>query len=245
MQLGAAAANVGSSEHSRQIWGYIVWALTGLAVAVPEIWAAKWPDSAPFPTISGTVGYIEYWHDWVALLVIGVLIWAAVHAVKFSNQEKYIASPHHTPAGRFTFVDVNANPKEPFDGYAAVAYYAVALVCTIGVPLLVDQWRPKDEYLLGEVMYGTLGVFAFVLPGSAALFTGKDIPFTTLFVTIQNIERKASPVAVLFGAGIAILLLHLALYPWPSVIPDLQDLHHQKNPSHAQQKQREPDPQAP
>jgi hypothetical protein len=64
-------------------------------------------------------------------------------------------------------------------------------------------------------------------------------------VTIQNIEKRRSPVAVLFGAGIAILLLHLALYPWPSVIPDLQDLHHLKNPSHAQQKQREPDPKAP
>jgi hypothetical protein len=29
-----------------------------------------------------------------------------------------------------------------------------------------------------------------VLPGSAALFTGKNIPFTALFVTIQNIEKK-------------------------------------------------------
>jgi hypothetical protein len=28
------------------------------------------------------------------------------------------------------------------------------------------------------------------------------------------------------AAGIAILLIHLALYPWPAVIPDLQDLHH-------------------
>jgi hypothetical protein len=230
-----------SSEVGRRKWGYLVWGFTGLAIAVPEIWAAKWPDDAKFPTISGTVGYIEYWHDWVALLVIAVLIWAAFHFLEFRSPRKYHESPHHTDAGRYTLV----TPKEPFGAATAVTYYSVAIVCTIVGPLLVDHWRPKDEYLLGEVMYGSIALFAFVLPGMAALFWGKDVPFTTLFATIQNIEAKARPVAILFAAGIAILLLHLALYPWPSVIPDLQDLHKQKNPSHEELKEREPDPFAP
>ena len=66
----------------------------------------------------------------------------------------------------------------------------MAVVCTFVGPLLVDQWRPDDEYLLGEVMYGSIALFAFVLPGAAALFWGKDVPFTTLFGTIRNIERR-------------------------------------------------------
>jgi hypothetical protein len=55
---------------------------------------------------------------------------------------------------------------------------------------------------------------------------GKDVPFPTLFATMQALERRVRLAAVVFAAGIAILLIHLALYPWPAVIPDLQDLHH-------------------
>jgi len=84
-----------ASEGARRKWGYIVWGVTGLAIAVPEIWAAKWPDNARFPTISGTVGYIEYWHDWVALLVIGVLVWAAFlwgALTRFPLQNRWVES---------------------------------------------------------------------------------------------------------------------------------------------------------
>jgi hypothetical protein len=230
-----------STEVGRRRWGYVVWGLTGLAIVVPEIWAAKWPEHARFPTISGTVGYLEYWHDWVALLVVGVLVWAALHAIRFRTQAQYESSARHTDLGRYTLVD----PKRPFVGAAAIAYYVVAIACCIGVPLIVVGWRPDDEYLLGEVMYGSIALFAFVLPGIAALVTGKDVPFTTLFATFQNIQERARPLAVLIAAGIVILLLHLAFYPWPSVIPELQDLNKQRNPSHEQLKKREPDPFAP
>lgn len=186
MSVSAAVAAMPlDTEAGRRRWGYVVWGLTGLAIAVPEIWAAKWPDNAKFPTISGTVGYIEYWHDWVALLVLAVLVWAGFHAVEFRHPQAYVDSPNHTDGG-YTLV----HPKEPFTGAAAVAYYVVAVVCTVVGPLLVDQWRPDDEYLLGEVMYGSIALFAFVLPRAAALFWGKDVPFTTLFGTIRNIERR-------------------------------------------------------
>ena len=64
-----------------------------------------------------------------------------------------------------------------------------------------------------------------VIPASYAYFGGKDVPFPTLFATIQALERRARVVAIVFAAGITVLLIHLALYPWPAVIPDLQDLH--------------------
>jgi hypothetical protein len=83
---------------------------------VPELWAAVWPDDARFPTISGTVGYLEYWHDWVALLVVGVLVWAAMHAVRFRRRAQYVRSPRHTDLGRYTL----AEPKQPFSGGVAI-----------------------------------------------------------------------------------------------------------------------------
>jgi hypothetical protein len=119
--------------------------------------------------------------------------------VEFRHPQAYVDSTNHTNGGRYTLVE----PKEPFTGAAAVAYYVVAIVCTVVGPLLVQQWRPDDEYLLGEVMYGSIALFAFVLPGAAALFWGKDVPFTTLFATIRNIEEKVRPVAILFAVGIA------------------------------------------
>ena len=44
---------------------------------VPELSAAFDLSWAQWPTISGTVGYIEYWHPWFALVVLtGLLLWA-------------------------------------------------------------------------------------------------------------------------------------------------------------------------
>jgi hypothetical protein len=42
-----------------------------------------------------------------------------------------------------------------------------------------------------------------------------------------------------------ILLVHLAFYPWPASIPDMQDLHKQFDKQrHEQKKQKEPPPNA-
>src|ERR671933_1620011 len=68
-------------EAVRLLSGYVVWGLTGAAIAVPELWAAVDGKHVPWPTISGTVGYLEYWHDWIAVIVIAVLVWAAFRAL--------------------------------------------------------------------------------------------------------------------------------------------------------------------
>jgi hypothetical protein len=128
-------------------------------------WGAKWPDNARFPTISGTVGYLEYWHDWVALLAIGVLVWAAFHLFEFRGPKAYKDSDRHTLSGRYT---LRKPQDEPFSTGIAIGYYVVAIASTIAGSLIVNSARPDDEYLLGEVMYGSIALFAFVLPGAAA-----------------------------------------------------------------------------
>ena len=71
------------------------------------------------------------------------------------------------------------------------------------------------------------------------------MPYATLFRTIQDLESHLRSAAIVVAAGILILLVHLAFYPWPASIPDMQDLHKQyEKQRHEQKKQKEPSPDA-
>jgi hypothetical protein len=224
-----------------EVAGYVVWGLTGVVIAVPEIWAAADGRNVPWPTISGTIGYLEYWHTWVAVIVIGILVWAIFHSVKYSAG---VAGPTRTKGGRWTPGTPKPAPA-PHHTLLVVTYYAVAVACVIAGPLIVLAVRPHDKYLLGEVLYGLIGFFGMVVPSVVALVVRRDVPFPTLFWTIQRLEQRVRPIAIVFAAGITVLVIHLALYPWPSVIPDLQDLHKKSQQlKHQQKKQREPSPYA-
>ncbi len=232
----------------REVWGYAVWGAMGVVIAVPELWAALGGKSVEWPTISGTVGYLEYWHVWVALIVVGILVWAAFNAVQY-EASKRVAAPaapavpgqaYRTPGGR---VSRRAPSNAPFN---AIVYFAAAIAVIAGLSLWAYLDRPHDKYRLGEVMYGLIGLFWIVLPAAYAYFGGKDVPFPTLFATIQALEQRLRAVAIVFAAGITVLLIHLALYPWPAVIPDLQDLHTSyAHHHHAVKKHGEPLPGAP
>jgi len=220
----------------REAWGYGVWGAIGAVVAVPEIWAAIAGDASDFPTISGTVGYLEYWHPWVAVLVVGVLVWAAFHAVRYEARRVAADPPasdlRRTKGGRLTLRDRLAELN-------AVAYFTVALAVVGGLYAKDVVHDPDDRYRLGEVLYGSIGLFGVVGPSLLAFFARRDVPFPTLFATMQMLERRVRAVAAVVTAGVVVLLVHLALYPWPAVIPDLQDLHSRHVGQH-ERKQREP-----
>jgi hypothetical protein len=209
----------------RELWGYGVWGAIGAVIAIPEIWAAAAGDASDFPTISGTVGYLEYWHPWVAVLVIAVLVWAAFHALRYearrAAEEPRPPEVQRTKGGRLTMRD---RVRE----LNALAYFTVALALVGGLTLWSYLDRPHDRYRLGEVLYGLVAVFGVAGPSALAFFAGRDVPFPTLFATVQALEHRVRALAVVIAAGVVVLLVHLALYPWPAVIPDLQDLHAQK-----------------
>ena len=232
----------------REVWGYAVWGAMAIVIAVPELWAAIGGKAVEWPTISGTVGYLEYWHVWVSIIVVGVLVWAAFNAVQYEASKRDVVptpqagSPqaYRTPGGR-------VSRREPSDDPVnAIVYFAAAILVVAGLSLWSYLDRPHDKYRLGEVMYGLIALFWMVIPASYAYIGGKDVPFPTLFATIQALEQRVRVVAIVFAAGIAVLLIHLALYPWPAVIPDLQDLHASyAQHHHAVKKQGEPQPGAP
>jgi hypothetical protein len=224
----------------REVWGYIVWGAMGVVVGVPELWAAIDSKHVPWPTISGTVGYLEYWHTWVSIFVIGVLVWAAFHAVRVSSTTDRLdvkpgSNPDRqlvrAPGGRLSI----AQRAQPI---RAIVYFPVALAFVIVGAAIAHADRPGDKYLLGEVLYGLIAFWWMIVPGWLAYKHGRLVSFPTLFRTIQHLERRLRIIAVVFAAGIAVLLVHLTLYPWPSVIPDLQDLHQKYQQQRQEQKKQ-------
>jgi hypothetical protein len=64
-----------------------------------------------------------------------------------------------------------------------------------------------------------------IVPGWLAYKHGQLVPFPTLFATLKNLERRAPRFTIALASGLAILMVHLILYPWPATIPDTNRLH--------------------
>jgi hypothetical protein len=207
-------------------WGYIWWGLSGVVIAVPELWAALGGDAVLWPTISGTVGNLEVFHQWVALIVVAVVIWAAIHAISVTRvlmggasadpaQRKLVAGD------RFTVADDPQELGHPF-GYLLFAVAAVAIPSVLFRELYDGGDR---RYVFGEVMYASIAFWWMIVPGWLAYKHGRLVPFPTLFATLKNLEKRAPHFTIVLGSGLAILMIHLILYPWPATIPDTNRLH--------------------
>jgi hypothetical protein len=201
----------------REAWGYVVWGAMALVVGVPEVWAAV-ARAAPWPTISGTIGYLEYHHTWVAVVVIAVVVFAAYHAVRVREDR--------TDGGRMTGASALSRPD-----IRAAVFFPLALAGVVVGSVGAHALRPHDKHLYGEVLYGLIALLWIVVPSVLAYVFAKDVPFPTLFATLASLEARVRWVAVLVVAGLVVLLVHLAFYPWPAIIPDLQDLHRNHAPS--------------
>jgi hypothetical protein len=226
----------------REAWGYGVWLFFAVIVAVPEIWAAAWAESAPFPTISATTGALEYDHAWIALIVAGTVVLCLCSALRYPVDRTGMLAkrgrdgetlgganfgdallPYRTPGGgRLT------RSTTPVREIGAGVYFAGALVviavCTVIAAIETD---PNDEYPVGRTLYGLILLFWVLIPNVIAWPKrfALDVPFPTLFSTVRSLERRLRVLALMAAAWLVILLLHLVLYPWPSIIPDLNRTH--------------------
>lgn len=250
--LRARESAIRVQVRTRRGWGYLFWGLMGLVIAVPELAAAFWPEYVPWPTISGTIGYLQYWHPWVSLIVVGVIAWWALHVIEFGPEKTAVLGidVEENPARRYLNTPGGWSTRAerlgaPINGYVYMLVAIIGVVVpSLAVALLL---RPDDEYLLGEVLYSAIFVFWILIPLILA-YRGNEVPFPTLFETFRDFARldRFKLFAAVLAGGIAVLLIHLVLYPWPSIIPDLKDLHEQnKQQRHAEKKRNEPSPFAP
>ena len=252
-----------SDIQRKEAWGYGVWGFFGVIVFVPEIWAAKWQESANWPTISATVGELEYWHPEVALAVVALIVLSAYSAFRYPpartgvlpRHDKSAGAPQEavqgddllpsrTPAGgRLTPSNV-ALPEIGAGLYFACAFSVIA----VGTAIAVITTDVADEHTVGRTLYGLTALFWVAVPSALAWLPStwkRDVPFPTLFETMRSLERRLRIVALAVAAGLAILLIHLVFYPWPATIPDIQDLHRQYEQQGPRHREQPPEPTAP
>jgi hypothetical protein len=223
----------------REKWGYGVWFFFSALVLTAEFWAAFGSDSAPFPTISGTTAALEYDYPILGLAVVALIVFCAYSSFRFPKSRTGVTPPpgepdqgwfgedslvpYRTPlGGRFT------RSTTPVREFPVVLYIAGAIV----VILAGTAWAwitsgGLDEHRTGRTLYGLMIVFLILVPTALAWPKrfALDVPFPTFFSTVRSLERRVRILAYAFAAGLVMLLLHIVLYPWPSVIPDLQRLH--------------------
>jgi hypothetical protein len=209
-----------SNVSPRERWGYVVWGSIALVVAIPELGAAIW-ERGPWPTISGTIGHLEELWSPTAIFPVAVIVVAAASIFRYAWADRpEAADADRTEGGRAVRPGLRAEATAG-SGRWGYVYLGGALVCVLVPSVLVAVFsRATSEHtrwILGYVIYGLIAIFCVVVPSILAYFFAKDVPFPTLFRTIAELEARVHAVGMIILAGLAILLIHLALYPWPAV----------------------------
>ncbi len=164
----------------------------------------------PWTTISGMVGHLEELFPATAVFVVAVIAPAAFFALAPLPPPPPGAS--RTELGRVYF---GAAPRRRLHWYSAWAVFAAsALVGFLAVHFL------DDDFQRAYCIYGALFVLGIVVP-SLLLLAHMEPGFTSLFVTIAALRRRSDWVAraatIALTAGLGILAIHLAFYPWPDI----------------------------
>lgn len=229
---------------TKRRWGYWVWGIAAGVILIPEFIAAFSAGWLPFTTISKMTGHLERRWPVFVLVVIALLVWVVYSTVRVPPRTQSgkagtgsDAQPVRTPGGRLTPNPQEPRPAKHFDDDPAPGLFVIsALGALAGIALAglaVATWWDdgKPHYHVGYVLYGLLGLLWIVVPSVLAFAFGKDIPYPTFYRTVTNIEDSLASrkwrhslgptlawiVSYLILAGLVILLLHLALYPFPSI----------------------------
>jgi hypothetical protein len=114
----------------------------------------------------------------------------------------------------------DAKKGEPEAGAKEYPPWFVFLVCAAAVPIAI--FFLDDDFHRAYLIYGTLFVFGILVPSIIVLTRRKTkVGFTSLFVTIGRLRKRRDVMAVLatvaLSAGLAVLVIHLAFYPWPDI----------------------------
>jgi hypothetical protein len=183
-------------------WGYLVWVVAGLVVAVPELTAAVDRRALPFTTISEMVGHLERIWNPTELIVIAAIVFAVFSAVRVPPQSQSGGrpaerlrgnEPTRTPGGRLTLQEPPPITAPEFDEEQAPRLFAVAAIASFAVVAgatlaAIEWWDDRRHFHPAYVLYSSVGLLWLVIPSLVAFVWAKDVPFPSLFRTIGNLE---------------------------------------------------------
>jgi hypothetical protein len=222
-------------------WGYFVWIGAACVIVIPELLAA-FNVGLPFTTISTMTGHLERHYDWVELIVVAIIVFVVFSLLKLSPRnttKRNPNEPQRMASGRLT-----ANPEPPmmaknagkYDEETAPAWFIIAaLVSSLAIAVATwatDYWFDDgSRFRSAYVLYGLLALGWLIVPTLIVFFTKADAPFPTLFRTVESLqewlEKRRWPMSLgpslawavgyVVVTGLVILLLHLALYPYPNI----------------------------
>jgi hypothetical protein len=215
-------------SHSER-WGYGVWAAMGAVIAVPELWAAFEGETSKWPTISSTIGHLESKWPVVAIAPVALIAGFGYQLLRFRPAQLTVQADlqglGRTSEGRLAKVDFETSElrdipdREMIDRgrreISARRYFVgvtVLIALAWVVALLADE-----RYLVGYVLYSLTAVFWIIVPNALAYWWRLDVPFTTLFFTLRQLDGRLHFVSAVVVALLAVLMLHLAFHPWPSL----------------------------
>jgi hypothetical protein len=179
--------------------GYLFWGPVVGAILVAEALGAFF--HVPWPTISSTVGHLEDRWTIVAVIVVGIIAASAFHALT--------SGARRTSLGRTC---LRAGETRPVPYYTAAVPIVATIVAGLGAWAVTD-----DKLVVGYWIYGTLAVLGIIVPSVLVAVLKRDVRFPTLFFTVGRLRERFHWVATLLVASLAILGVHLALYPWPDI----------------------------
>ena len=191
--------------------GYWFWGPTVGVVLLVELLAAlsaSVKNAIPWHTISSTTGHLEKRWDWVAVIVVGLITVVAFHAIAYRGQQR--------TRGR-AFRRAGPDPDDKPAGTDIRWYNAILVAALGGVAIGLAIVFDASKFQLGYAIYGVLGFFGIVLPSILAFAANRLVGFPSLFFTLAKLRHRLHAVAVILVAGLTILAVHLAFYPWPDI----------------------------
>jgi len=194
-----------------ELHGYAFWGPVALAILVTEILGGtskSFRNAIPWPTISTTVGHLEDLHGFWGLIVVAIIAAAAYYTF---NYETLPPSQGRTETYLLARGPVQIRYGWPF-----------VLAVTGAIAYAVHAGSRNEEELTGKFhlaygIYGSFAVFGVAIPLYLVWRRSKHVVFPHLFYTLKCLRERFHWVALAVLLGLSILVIHLALYPWPSL----------------------------
>lgn len=198
--------------------GFAFWLPVGLVFGAVELGGAlsgAFRNFIPWPTFSTTIGHIEDGASWVGVIVVGVIAMVAYRAATHDSKEERTLHGRVIPA---TVTDSDIKQLEIKAPVQAFRYdWPFVFTATALVAFAVNRFWSDEKLVLGYSIYGSLLVFGVVIPSLLVRYAHRDARFPSIWIPVEVLRKRFPVTPYLLVGGLAVLVIHLALYPWPDI----------------------------